>query len=136
MEIIHKTDDSKIVRYWKGGVYSISKVKTGWMPPHPTCYLKKEIYSKFGLYEKNFKISGDYDFLMRILSNKNVNVSYIEKTLIRMRSGGKSSANLFNSFLKKYEDYKVLKKNNISFPVFVLFWKSFSKIPQLYLKPK
>ena len=134
MEIVYKNDLNKIYRYWAGGRFLPFKLKLGWMPPHPSCYINKDVYSKYGLYDDKYKISGDYDFLIRIFKVKNLSISYLNKTLIKMRHGGKSNKNIYLFILKKYEDYKALKKNKILFPLNALFWKSFIKIPQLFIR--
>ena len=124
--------DNKVIRYWKSGEFSIEKLKKGWMPPHPTLFLKKSIYEKYGLFDLNFKIAGDYDFILRILKN-NINLKYIPEILYKMRVGGASNKSLKNILQKSNEDLKALYKNNIG-GIDVLFRKNFSKITQFIKK--
>ena len=135
MEIISNKNNQKIIRYWKGGNFSLNRLHYGWMPPHPTCYVRSTIYDKYGVYSKYYSISGDYEFLIRILKNEDLNIHYLDKTTIKMRHGGKSTKNIFNSIKKKIEDYKIIKAHSLKGKIFTLIWKSLSKIPQLISKP-
>ena len=92
--------------------------KLGWYPPHPSLYLKSSVYKKYGNYNNNFRISADYDFMLRIMKN-NVKLGYIDDVLVYMRSGGVSTAGI-KGYKKSFdESIKVLKNNGIKFPYFV-----------------
>jgi len=121
-------NDGKIIRYWKSGYFELNKLKKGWMPPHPTLFLKKEIYEKYGFFDLSFKIAADYDFMLRVLKN-NPKLSYIPELLYKMRIGGESNKSLKNILLKSKEDYKALKKNKIG-GISTLIYKNIIKIPQ------
>jgi len=120
----------KVIRYWKSGEFSIYKLKKGWMPPHPTLFLKREIYEKYGLFDLSFKIAADYDFMLRVLKD-NLKLSYIPEVLYKMRIGGESNKSLKNIILKSKEDYKALKKNRLG-GISTLIYKNFIKIPQFF----
>ena len=122
--------DDKVIRYWRSGEFNINKLKKGWMPPHPTLFLKKSIYEKYGLFDLNFKIAGDYDFILRILKN-NINLKYIPEILYKMRIGGASNKNIKNIIQKSKEDLKALRKNEIG-GIDILLRKNFSKIGQFF----
>ena len=121
------------VRYWKAGIFLNENIKKGWMPPHPTVFVKKKIFEIIGNYNTDYRISSDYDFLIRALSNKEIKKQYIEKTLIKMRIGGTSNKSIFNLLKKSFEDYKIIKKNKIG-GFLTLLNKNFLKISQLYKK--
>ncbi len=72
LEYVSKDDTDNTVRLWKSGDYCRSKLKRGWMPPHPTFYMKRDLYHKFGLFDLNFKIAADYDSLLRYLWSHDV----------------------------------------------------------------
>lgn len=127
-----KHDTSKIIRYWKSCDFKMSLLTKGWMPAHPTLFLKKEVYSKFGGFDLEFKIAGDYDFILRIL-NGGIKVKYISKILYMMRMGGESNKSIKNIMLKSREDLKALKKNDIG-GVGTLLVKNLSKIKQFIKK--
>lgn len=128
----YKNDISKILRYWKSKDFDKSLLSKGWMPAHPTLFLKKEIYEKFGKFDLDFKIAADYDFMLRVLKN-NIKVKYLPKVLYKMRVGGESNKNLPNIIKKSKEDLKALRKNQIG-GYKTLFIKNFSKISQFIKK--
>lgn len=133
LQYVSANEPSHIIRLWKSGKYSRERLKLGWMPPHPTFYMKRECYQKFGVFDLSYKIAGDYDSLLRYLWSGNISMSYCEHVLIKMRVGGASNRSLKNIWLKSCEDTRALKNNGI--PVIpALFWKNVSKIPQFLFK--
>lgn len=87
----HKTD--KIVRNWIGGPYYRWKVAIGWLPLHPTCYIRREVMMREGLYDESYKIAADTDLLVRYLykPKEQLKVAYMRRRVIRMRLGGMST---------------------------------------------
>jgi len=126
---IDKKDSNKIVRYWKSGRFSKKKLKYGWMPPHPSLFVKKHIYEKFGIFDTSFKIAADYDVVLRFFGTANISTVYVEKVFVKMRTGGESNRDIKNLLKKTMEDYKAMKKNNIG-GIYSLTLKNISKIPQ------
>ena len=123
-----KNDTSKVLRYWKSKDFDISLLAKGWMPAHPTLFLKKEVYNKYGGFDLGFKIAADYDFMLRILKG-GIKVKYLSEVLYKMRVGGESNKSIKNIMLKSKEDLKALKKNNIG-GIYTLIIKNLSKIKQ------
>ncbi|PSU22931.1 glycosyltransferase family 2 protein [Photobacterium kishitanii] len=133
LQYVDKDNINSIVRYWRSGEYNINKVKDGWMPPHPTFYMKRKCYEQFGLFDLKFKISADYDSLLRYLYLNNISMSYLPKVTIKMRVGGASNRDIKNIILKTTEDITALKNSQI--PWFqALANKNLSKIPQFIWK--
>ena len=128
---ISKSYPFRKIRYWRAGKFLKNNLNNGWMPPHPAVFIKSSILKKIGRYNLNYKISSDYDFLIRILSNESIKKYYLPKTLIKMRIGGKSNNSLKNLINKSLEDYEIIKKNNIG-GIFTLFRKNYSKIRQFF----
>ena len=133
MQYVAKENTNKIIRYWKSGNFTYSKLKKGWMPPHPTFLVKKKIYDKFGLFDTNFKIAADYDIILRFLGKHRISTAYFPKVMIKMRIGGESNKSFKNILKKMKEDVKALKKNKIG-NWHTVFFKNIIKIPQLFLK--
>jgi len=127
-----KTNPNKIVRYWRSGKFNKSKLRRGWMPPHPTVFARKEVYKQYGMFDVSFKISADYDFLLRILS-ENINVEYIPEVLYKMRIGGKSNRDIKCIIRKSREDLMALKNNNIG-GFHTLILKNILKLPQFFMR--
>jgi len=130
---VDKEDTSKIFRYWKSGEYSFKKLCNGWMPPHPTFFVKKEFYDKYGKFDLDFGIAADYDFMLRMLGKYKITTSYLPKVLYKMRVGGASNRSLKNIIQKSREDIKALKNNNIG-GLHTIILKNLSKIPQFLKK--
>jgi glycosyltransferase involved in cell wall biosynthesis len=127
-----QTDYDKKIRFWKGQPFKLSLINRGWMPAHPTLFLRQSVYSKHGLFDLNFKIAADYDYILRIFKDQALHFNYITEVITVMRMGGNSSKNLRNILKKKQEDYLILKKNQIAHPMVTLLLKNFSKISQLF----
>ncbi len=127
-----KSDTSKVLRYWKSKDFESSLLKQGWMPAHPTLILKKEVYEKYGNFDLSFKIAGDYDFMLRVLS-AGITVKYIPQVLYKMRVGGESNKSLKNIMLKSQEDLRALRKNGVG-GIYSLIIKNISKIKQFIKK--
>ncbi len=134
LEYIASNETEKVIRYWKSGEFSTKKLKYGWMPPHPTVYFKKELTDNFGKFNLDYKISADYDWLLRVLT-KNILVVYLPKTMIKMRVGGTSNRGIKNIIQKSKEDFKALKKSDFN-PYFSLIFKNISKINQFFIRNK
>lgn len=128
---VSKEDTEKMVRLWNSGAYQRNKMLSGWMPPHPTFYMKRELYLSLGQFDLGFKIAADYDSLLRYLWSNKVSMSYLPKVLIKMRVGGASNRSLSNIYKKTCEDIQALKNNNVFWPK-AIFIKNFSKIPQFF----
>jgi len=127
-----KSDTSKVLRYWKSKDFDSSLLKQGWMPAHPTLILKKEVYEKYGNFDLDFKIAGDYDFMLRVLS-AGIKVKYIPEILYKMRVGGESNKSLKNIMLKSREDLRALRRNGVG-GITSLLIKNLSKITQFIKK--
>ena len=127
-----KHDTSKVLRYWKSKDFDSSLLKQGWMPAHPTLILNKEVYEKYGNFDLGFKIAGDYDFMLRVLS-AGIKVKYIPEVLYKMRVGGESNKSFKNIMLKSQEDLRALRRNGVG-GVFTLLIKNFSKLGQFFRK--
>ena len=122
---------SKIVRFWVAGEFSRKKIKFGWMPPHPTVFLKRQIYDDLGFFNTKYKISADYDFILRVLARECLKITYLPRVLVKMRLGGASNRSFKRIIIKSYEDYLILRKNS-SGNIFTLFFKNLRKISQFF----
>ena len=109
---LNYVDGEKIVRKWRQGQ---GNIRTGWMPGHPTLYLRKEVYETYGLYKTDYRISADYEYMIRILKDGKVKLSYIPEVLIKMSHGG-TSTNGLGAYLEGLkEGHRALKENGVKF---------------------
>tara|TARA_B100001758_G_C18416572_1_gene620403 strand:+ start:8771 stop:9562 length:792 start_codon:yes stop_codon:yes gene_type:complete len=132
---VNKGDARKTVRYWKSGLFNRSKLRRGWMLPHPTFFVKKEIYEKYGLYNTTLRTAADYEMILRLLHKDNIYIEYIPEILIKMRVGGESNSSFFNRLRGNNEDNMAWDINNLKKPSFIRFLKPLRKIRQFFLKP-
>ncbi|MHB1657597.1 MAG: glycosyltransferase family 2 protein [Burkholderiales bacterium] len=130
---IDRVNQDKIIRYWKSGKFSYNKLKRGWVPPHTALFVKRDVYSKYGLFDLDYKISADYDFMLRIFGKYRISSCYIHEILCKMRAGGASNNSIKNLILKSKEDLRALKENNIG-GLNTLISKKVLKIPQFLNK--
>jgi len=118
----------KIIRKWISGPFKFNKIKNGWMPPHTSIFLDKEIVKKIN-YLTNFPISGDYDYILNLLINLKIKPKYLNKNLIIMRSGGDSTK--INKLLQKLvEDMKIAKKYFKNYYILTVLFKIIRKLNQ------
>lgn len=133
LKYVDSENTAKVIRYWKSNKYLKKNLYYGWMPPHPSVFIKKQLITEYGDYNTQYKISSDYDFMIRMLLIKEASVAHLPKTFVLMRVGGESNRSLKNIIIKSIEDYKIIKHNKIG-GVFTLLIKNLSKISQFYLK--
>jgi glycosyltransferase len=126
---VDQDDTDKIIRFWRSRKFRRGRALTGWMPPHPTFYVKREVYEKFGGFNTTFRIAADYESILRFLVRFRVSTYYIPLVLIRMRVGGESNKSIKNVIRKSLEDIRAMHINGlISFAA--LFNKNASKFKQ------
>ncbi|MDT0647449.1 glycosyltransferase family 2 protein [Zunongwangia sp. F260] len=130
LQYVNKEDTSKVIRYWKSEQFYPGLLKEGWMPAHPTLFLRKEVYDKHGLFNLNYRIAADYDLMLRIFSDSVLNFMYLPRVITKMRVGGASNRSLSNIKLKSAEDLLALKANGMRDPYKILAYKNISKLKQ------
>lgn len=125
-------ETNKIKRNWKGGKFSRLKVKLGWLPLHPTCYMRREVMMQNGLYDESYKIAADTELLIRYFLNERIKVSYYPRRIIRMRLGGLSTDRDTRKQMWK-EDVRLYREHGfwgIPTKLMKMMWK----IPQFFCK--
>ena len=130
---VRKDNSDVIIRYWKSGDFSSARLGWGWMPPHPTFYVRRSVYERLGMYDTEYRIAADYDCILRFLGKGNIQVVYIPEVLVKMRVGGASNRSLKNILRKSLEDYRALKNNGVG-GLGTLVWKNLSKLPQFFMR--
>lgn len=130
LQYVSKNDTNRVIRYWKSYDYWHGKFKYGWAPPHPTFFVKREIYDKYGYFNTDFRIAADYELMLRFLEKHRISTYYIPEVLIKMRLGGASNRSLKNMVIQTSEDYRAWKINNLNRGFYTILLKKLSKIPQ------
>lgn len=128
-DLVYIGKDGRVVRYWKMGQGAI---QAGWMPAHPTLYLKRSIFEQYGLYDESYHCSGDFEFMVCILKEGNVRLSYIPEVLVRMFYGGVSTSGVRGYWRSIAESYKALRRNRIRFPAGVILLRTIRTAGQFF----
>lgn len=123
-------DGSEVVRNWRSGTFQRRSIQFGWMPPHPTLYLRREVYQKFGGFSTSFGYSCDYEFVLRIFYKHQISAVHIDELLVKMRTGGMSNKNFRQLLSGIVNDYRSLQSNGISSPLLGVVSKKLRKIKQ------
>ena len=111
--IVDPENLNKVVRYYDSSYFNPNKFRFGWMPAHPTFFVKKALYDEVGPYSLDYKISADYEMLIRLLWVQKASYTYLQKPVVRMRYGGASTSGLGRNWLLNKEIVKACKTNGI-----------------------
>lgn len=129
LDYVGRKDESRVIRRWRSGEYSRGKVAWGWMPPHPTLYVRRSVYARWGGFDTGFRIAADYDLMLRLLGRAGLRPVYVPEVLVKMRMGGESNRSLSRVLRKSREDYAALRRNGVG-GMGALAWKNLSKLSQ------
>lgn len=121
----------KVVRYYSSEKFKSSKLRFGWMPPHPATFIRKSVYDKYGLYKLGYKISADYEMFVRLLMVAKLSFSRIDKIIVRMRSGGASTDGIQSSITLNKEIVKACRENGVYTNLFIVLLKMPFKLLEL-----
>lgn len=127
---VDKNNTSQIKRKWIAGGYNEKLFLKGWMPPHPTFYVKKEVYDKLGLFNTTLKSAADYELLLRFLYINQIKVQYLPGVIVHMREGGRSNCSIKNRLMAHFEDYKAWKLNKVQPNWYTVPLKPLRKVKQ------
>jgi glycosyltransferase involved in cell wall biosynthesis len=126
---------NRIVRLYSGANFSLNKLNYGWMPPHPTFFVKREVYEKFGVFKTDYKIAADYELVTRFLAKHKIQFSYLPEVIVKMRIGGVSTSSFKNTWILNMEILRACEENGIKTNIFKIFSKYFVKSFQLIKRP-
>ena len=127
---VEPNDISKIVRHWISGKQR--SFKYGWHPAHPTFYVKKEIYRRWGLFDLDFKFAADFELMLRFIEKYNIELAYLQEPIVRMRLGGVTSKNISNIKKGNIECINAFKKNNIKVSCLYPLFRLLPKLKQYF----
>ncbi len=127
-QFVDPNQPSKIVRYYSSKNYSVGKFRYGFMPAHPSFYVKREFFEKLGYYKTDYKIGADFELLIRFLYINNLKFKYLEMPFLSMRMGGVSNKSLHSKYILNKEIYRACKENGIKTNYFFLYLKYLIKM--------
>lgn len=135
-DLVYVQEDNvdQVSRYWRSGEYSPKSFLNGWMPPHPTFFVRKECYDRFGTYNLTFKTSADYELMLRFIYKNHVQVGYLPRVTVKMRMGGQSNASFMNRLTSNKEDRRAWTVNGLKPRPYTLTMKPMRKIGQFFKK--
>ncbi len=134
LKYVQKDNLNKVIRFWKSGEYTSGKFLQGWMPPHPTFYVRKSVYERFGNYRTDMPSASDYEFMLRVIHVNNIKLSYLPKVLVLMREGGMSNKSLQHRINANKDDRRAWQVNGVQPKFYTLYLKPLSKLIQFVLK--
>jgi glycosyltransferase len=134
LEYVDKEFTDRVFRVWKGKKYNRNLFKMGWMPGHPTFYIKRSALEKHGLYENHYYTAADYEFMARYLYKYKISSFYMPKMIVKMRMGGASNKNINQRLRANRRDYLAMKQNSIPLPFMVSILKPLIKVHQFNVK--
>ena len=129
---VTKINTNKVVRLWQGLPYKRYRFRYGWMPAHPTFYIRREIIDQFGGYESHYFTAADYEFMARYLYRYRISAMYLNKLIVKMRVGGQSNDTFKSRLRGNRRDYLAMKKNKIPLPFLASVLKPIIKLRQYY----
>ncbi len=113
LQYVDKHNTDRVVRRWHGGEFALPRLRWGWMPPHPTFYVRRAQLLSLGGFDASLKIAADYDFMLRYLARPAIRAHYVAEVLVRMRSGGASNRSIRALANKSREDLLALRRNRV-----------------------
>lgn len=134
LDFVDKEDTNHILRSWKGKVYHRARFHLGWMPAHPTFYVRRKLIEQYGGYETHYYTAADYEFMCRYLYQHRLKAEYLPKRIVRMRVGGASSISLKQRLRANRRDYLAMKRNKIPLAFIASVLKPLLKIGQFKRK--
>jgi glycosyltransferase involved in cell wall biosynthesis len=130
-----RNDLHKIVRYWKAGQFHERSFLHGWMPPHPTFFVKRAVYGRYGGFNTEVHSAADYELMLRFLHRFQISTAYLPEVMVYMRTGGLSNASLGNRILGHVQDHRAWKLNGMDPHFYTLLAKPIRKIKQYFARP-
>jgi glycosyltransferase involved in cell wall biosynthesis len=121
---------AKVIRYWKSSPYISGSFQKGWHPPHPTFFVKREVYAKYGLFDTSLEISADFELMLRFIEKNKITTQYLNNTIVKMRYGGVSTTSLKGIIAGNNNVLKAFRKNQISISSFYTIQRVVMKLKQ------
>lgn len=130
LNYVSANNTNEVIRSWKSRQADVNDIADGWMPAHPTLYIKKELFAKYGYYALDFGTAADYDLILRYFYTNKLKAQYIPVLMVNMRLGGLSNRSISSLWKAMKFDYKALKRNRVPNALLVLLNKKLSKLNQ------
>lgn len=134
-DLVYVDGSDGVVRYWQSGEFKPYKFYFGWLPPHPTFFVRRSLYDAYGTFDQSFPIAADYELMLRFLQKHDVSTAYVDRVLVRMAEGGQSNESVGNMIQAVKEMYQSWRKHRLAGRYVAPFLHPIEKVPQFVRKP-
>jgi glycosyltransferase involved in cell wall biosynthesis len=132
---VSAANPQRIVRYWRSGEYRPGSFSRGWMPAHPTFFVRRDVYRRYGGFDLSYRLQSDFDLTMRLLEVQKIRSAYLPRILVRMRTGGATNRSIRNVMKGNLEAYRACRKNALPVSPLFILRKLWSRLPQFIARP-
>jgi len=132
---VSKSNVNEIRRYWRSKKYEDGMFNKGWVPPHPTFFVRRELYEELGRFNLDYNIAADYELMLRFIAKNKIKLRYLPFVTVRMRVGGTTNRSLNNILRQNLEIISALRNNRIHISILFPFYKVFDRILQRMSRP-
>lgn len=134
-DLVYVDENDEVIRYWNSGEFTRRRMQLGWMPPHPTLFLRRKLYERYGTFDTSLEIAADYELILRLFMKHEIDVTYLDRVLVRMATGGKSNESVGNIVQSNLEVYRSWQRNGLRGGELVPLCKLLRKVPQFVQRP-
>jgi glycosyltransferase involved in cell wall biosynthesis len=134
LQYVQSGNLDKIIRTWRTGAFDKKSFYWGWMPPHPTFFVRRQVYDQVGMFDISLRSAADYELMLRILLKHGLSAAYIPRVIVKMRAGGMSNASFLNRIRANKEDRMAWKINGLNPHFFTLTMKPLRKLSQYLIR--
>jgi len=134
LDFVASNDTARIIRKWKSSSFEKGSFAKGWHSPHPTFYVKREIYEKYGTFDISLNVSADFEIMLRFLERYKIKAHYLDRIIVKMRYGGESTGSLRKILRGNFNIKKAFKKNGIKVSPFYPFIRLIPKLKEFIIK--
>jgi glycosyltransferase involved in cell wall biosynthesis len=129
---VDRADLDKIIRYWKSCPYTDGLFEKGWLPAHPTFFVRRALYRRYGGFDLNYRFQADFELTMRLLAVHKVRSVYLPEVIVKMRMGGVSNRSVLNVIKGNLEAYRACRQHGLKVSPLFIAKKILSRLPQFF----
>lgn len=130
----HKDEPKRIVRRYRSDRFSPARLSMGWMPAHPGLFIVSAEVKRVGYFKSDYKIAGDFDYIIRLFNNQNLKFEYVPEVLVRMQIGGLSTSGFHSKILLNLEMLRACRENKLRTNIFRILARYPQKLQELFDK--
>ncbi len=136
LDYVDAQNSNRIVRAWRSRSFRPGLFRAGWMPAHPTFFVRKQVYAQWGTFDPAFKLAADFELTMRFFEVGKIRARYVPHVWVKMRMGGATNRSLRNVLVGNWESYRACQKNGLRVTPFFMIRKVLSRLPQFLNRGK